>query len=307
MIPNVVTIASRKSPLAMWQSEYVQAQLKAFHPELRVEIKGMLTQGDKLLATPLHSIGGKALFVKELEKSILERHADLAVHSIKDMPVELPENLCLAVICEREDPRDALVSNQYDSLDFLPEGAIVGTSSLRRQCAIKALRPDIDVRTLRGNVGTRLSKLDEGHYDAIILAAAGLKRLGLASRITQYFDVEQMLPGVGQGAVGIECRFDDEALLNLLAPLNHPATRTCVQAERWVTEALGGSCQVPIGAHATLDGNTLSLKAMVGKIDGSVVLRASESGPVDHTQEIARAVSDSLIAQGAQEIISLYT
>lgn len=306
MSQHVVTIASRKSPLAMWQSEFVQQELRTRHPELIVDIHGMLTQGDKQLATPLYNIGGKALFVKELEKAILERRADLAVHSIKDMPVELPDGLALVTICKREDPRDALVSNHYERIDELPEGAIVGTSSLRRQSQLMAMRPDIRVKALRGNVGTRLSKLDEGHYDAIILAAAGLKRLELESRIRYYFSIDEMIPGVGQGAVGIEARKGDQSLRELLSPLNHQETLVCVTAERLITEALGGSCQVPLAAHAIIKDDTISVSAMVGKIDGSKMLTAKQSGPVEQHLQVARGVAEDLLDQGAREIIALY-
>lgn len=306
MIPNAVTIASRKSPLAMWQSKHVQTQLKTHHPTLMVEILGLLTQGDKQLATPLYDIGGKALFVKELEKAILERRADLAVHSIKDMPAELPDGLHLGVICEREDPRDALVAAQADSLAALPKGAIVGTSSLRRQCQIKALRPDLTVKPLRGNVGTRLSKLDDGQYDAIILAVAGLRRLQLAHRITEILDPTVMVPAAGQGAVGIECRSNDAELAAVLKPLDHAPTRVCIQAERYVTAALGGSCKVPLGAYATLEGDQIQLRAMVGTIDGSTLLRAEHTGAVADVEGVARAVAEDLLSQGALGIIQAY-
>lgn len=306
MITNLITIASRKSPLAMWQSEFVQAQLRKHYPDLTIEIRGMMTQGDKLLSTPLYEIGGKSLFVKELEKAILERRADIAVHSIKDMPVELPNHLTLSVIMEREDPRDAFVSNKFDSIDALPEGAIIGTSSLRRQAVMKTLRKDLTIETLRGNVGTRLKKLDDGHYDAIILAAAGLKRLGLEDRIATILEPKIMLPGVGQGAIGIECRSDDHELINLLQALDHHPTRLCVEAERYVTQALGGSCKIPLAAYATIENNNLHLQAMVGKIDGSEMIRAEESGPVESRHDISKKVVENLIRQGAEKIIALY-
>lgn len=306
MLTDLITIASRKSPLAMWQSEFVQAQLRKHYPNLTVEIRGMMTQGDKLLSTPLYDIGGKSLFVKELEKAILEHRADIAVHSIKDMPVELPNHLTLTVIMEREDPRDAFVSNKYDSIKALPEGAIIGTSSLRRQALMKTLRKDLTIKTLRGNVGTRLKKLDDGQYDAIILAAAGLKRLGLEDRITATLDPETMLPGVGQGAICIECRSNDNELITLLKVLDHLPTRQCVETERYVTGALGGSCKVPLAAFATIDGNSLRLQAIVGKIDGSEVICADETGPIESREETAKKVVEHLKARGAEEIIALY-
>ncbi|MCB1827116.1 MAG: hydroxymethylbilane synthase [Coxiellaceae bacterium] len=307
MITDIITIATRKSPLAMWQSESIQQKLGELHPQLKVELKGMLTQGDKLLATPLYKIGGKALFVKELEKAILEHRADLAVHSIKDMPVELPESLHLAVICEREDPRDAFVSNKFQTIYDLPQGATIGTSSLRRQCQIKALRPDLQITSLRGNVGTRLQKLDEHQFDAIVLAVSGLKRLELQHRIRSIFTTEEMLPGVGQGALGIECRVDDQPLHDLLAPLDHEATRICVTAERQVTRALGGSCQVPIGSYATIDDHTLTVRAMVGSIDGRTILRAKAAGKSADSHLITNNVAQSLIDQGALDILEQYS
>ena len=237
---KTLKIATRQSPLALWQANFVKDQLEKFHPTLSVELVPMVTKGDVILDSPLAKIGGKGLFVKELENALLEKRADIAVHSMKDVPMEFPEGLGLSVICKREDPRDAFVSNTYRSLDELPQGAIVGTSSLRRQCQLKQLRPDLDIRSLRGNVGTRLSKLDNGEYDAIILASAGLIRLGLAERIASFIEVEQSLPAAGQGAVGIECRVDDEEVKALLAPLSDATTTTCVLAERAMNTRLQG-------------------------------------------------------------------
>ena len=247
---KLVRIATRKSALALWQAEFVKAQLEHFHDDVRVELVPMSTQGDIILDTPLAKIGGKGLFVKELEQAMLDGRADIAVHSMKDVPVEFPDDLELHVICEREDPRDAFVSNNFANIDALPQGAIVGTSSLRRQCQIRALRPDLEIRDLRGNVNTRLAKLDSGQYDAIILAAAGLIRLEMGERIRDFIEPEVSLPANGQGAVGIECRIDDTVTKALLAPLEHSETRIRVNAERAMNRHLEGGCQVPIGAYA---------------------------------------------------------
>lgn len=304
MNANNLTIASRKSPLAIAQSDYVKQHLLNHHPELTIEIKGMLTQGDKLLATPLNKIGGKGLFVKELEKAILERRADIAVHSIKDMLMELPDGLGLATICKREDPRDVMVSNKFESIDDLPQGAIVGTSSLRRQCQLLNLRPDLQIVPARGNVHTRLRKLDEGEFDAMILAAAGLIRVDFHHRIKQYIDTEIMLPAAGQGAIGIECRVDDLPLLKTLAPLNDHNTQLCVTAERAITNRLGGSCQVPIGAYARLMNEQIVIQALVGRPDGSEILRASKAVAPEDAAAGGIAVAEELINQGADNIIA---
>ncbi|PHM59719.1 porphobilinogen deaminase [Xenorhabdus sp. KK7.4] len=274
---KTIRIATRQSPLAMWQARYVQKQLKHFHPDLQVELIPMTTRGDIILDTPLAKVGGKGLFVKELELAMLENRADIAVHSMKDVPVEFPDGLGLVTICEREDPRDAFVSVEYASLDDLPTGSIVGTSSLRRQCQLRQLRPDLVIRDLRGNVGTRLSKLDKGDYDAIILAAAGLKRLGLEDRIRMPLAPELLLPAVGQGAVGIECRLDDMQTRELLAPLNHKNTEICVLAERAMNTRLEGGCQVPIGSYAIWQGDNIWLRALVGAPDGSNIIRGERT------------------------------
>jgi hydroxymethylbilane synthase len=299
-----VRIATRKSALALWQAEYVKARLEFFHPGIVVELVPMSTQGDKILDTPLAKIGGKGLFVKELETAILEDRADIAVHSMKDVPVEFPEGLMLSTICEREDPRDAFVSNQYSSLDQLPQGAVVGTSSLRRQCQIKALRPDLQIRDLRGNVNTRLAKLDAGEFDAIILAAAGLIRLGFQTRIAAYLPVSQSLPANGQGAVGIECRSDDAAVRALLAPLEHTATRQAVLAERAMNRALQGGCQVPIGAFAEIDGDQLHLRGLVGQLDGQQILQAEVRGAAVAGEALGQQLAEMLLAQGAGTILA---
>ncbi len=300
---QIVRIATRKSALALWQAEYVKARLEHFHPGLQVELVPMSTQGDKILDTPLAKIGGKGLFVKELETAMLEGRADIAVHSMKDVPVDFPPGLMLSTICEREDPRDAFVSNRYDSLAALPQGAVVGTSSLRRQCQLKALRPDLQIRDLRGNVNTRLAKLDAAEFDAIILAAAGLIRLGFHSRIRTYIPVEQSLPANGQGAVGIECRSDDTAVLALLAPLEHAPTRQAVLAERAMNRALQGGCQVPIGAFALVDGEQLWLRGLVGQLDGSQILQAEVRGAASAGEALGQQLAEQLLAQGAGAIL----
>ena len=301
---KLVRIATRKSALALWQAEFVKAELERFHADVRVELVPMSTQGDIILDTPLAKIGGKGLFVKELEQAMLDGRADIAVHSMKDVPVEFPEGLELYTICEREDPRDAFVSNNFANLNELPQGAIVGTSSLRRQCQIKALRPDLDIRDLRGNVNTRLGKLDDGQYDAIILAAAGLIRLKMESRIADYIEPEVSLPANGQGAVGIECRIDDEVTKALLAPLEHTQTRIRVNAERSMNRYLEGGCQVPIGAYALVDGEQVHLRGLVGAVDGSEILRDEVTGHVNDAEKLGIELAKKLLAQGADKILA---
>mgnify|MGYP002620789461 CR=1 FL=1 len=305
MSKQIIRIATRKSPLAMWQAEFVRDRLLAAHPDLEVELVGMTTQGDQILNSPLAKIGGKGLFVKELEVSMLAGETDIAVHSMKDVPVEFPEGLHLAVICEREDPRDAFVSNQYPSFDALPQGARVGTSSLRRQCQLRERRPDLEIIDLRGNVNTRLRKLDDGQYDAIILAAAGLIRLGFQGRITQILETDVSLPAIGQGAVGIECRSDDARVNALLAPLNDPDTFTRVSAERAMNNRLEGGCQVPIAGHAVLDGDTLHLRGLVGAPDASEMVRGEISGPASEAERLGTQLADDLLARGAGEILKV--
>ena len=304
MATDTIRIATRKSPLAMWQAEYVRDRLMAIHPELNVELLGMTTQGDKILDSPLAKIGGKGLFVKELEQQMLDGGADIAVHSMKDVPVAFPDGLHLAVICEREDPRDAFVSNHFQSLDELPQGAKVGTSSMRRQCQLKALRPDLQILDLRGNVNTRLRKLDEGQYDAIILAAAGLIRLGFETRITQTMSTGISLPAIGQGAVGIECRSNDERINQLIAPLNDSATRTRVLAERAMNNRLEGGCQVPIAGHATLEGDALHLRGLVGSADGEKMIRGERRGPQTDAEAMGIELAEELLQNGAAEILN---
>lgn len=300
---RTIRIATRKSALALWQAEYVKAALEHHHSGLNVELVPMSTQGDRILDTPLAKIGGKGLFIKELEVAMLEGRADIAVHSMKDVPVAFPEGFGLHAICERENPFDAFVSNQYGAIDALPQGAVVGTSSLRRQCQLRKYRPDLVIKDLRGNVNTRLAKLDAGEYDAIILASAGLIRLGMADRITQPIPATLSLPAVGQGAVGIECRDDDHELIALLAPLNHDATATRVTAERAMNATLEGGCQVPIGSFATIDGDLLTLKGMVGSVDGATLLFAEASGDIADAAAIGDKVANDLLAQGAGELL----
>ncbi len=303
MTTQPIRIATRKSPLAMWQAEFVKAELELAHPGLVVELLPMVTKGDIILDTPLAKVGGKGLFVKELEVAMLEGRADIAVHSMKDVPVEFPEGLGLVTICEREDPRDAFVSNHYDSIDDLPLGAIVGTSSLRRQCQLRSQRPDLIVNDLRGNVNTRLRKLDEGQYDAIILATAGLKRLKMNDRIRSEIAPEVSLPAVGQGAVGIECRLNDQRVRDLLAPLNHQPTATRVLCERAMNNRLQGGCQVPIGSYSELQGDNIWLRALVGEPDGSIIIRAEISGPIAAAEQLGETLADELLAKGAKDIL----
>ena len=298
-----ITIATRESPLALWQAHYVKEALEAAHPELHVELLGMTSRGDQLLDSPLAKIGGKGLFVKELETALLEKRADIAVHSMKDVPMQFPEGLCLGPICEREAPNDAFVSNHYESIDALPEGAIVGTSSLRRESQLRAYRPDLKVNFLRGNVNTRLAKLDEGQYDAIILAAAGLIRLGFEDRIRSRITPEQSLPAGGQGAVGIELRTDDEQTRELIQVLHHAKTAAEVSAERALNETLNGGCQVPIAAFCLTEGDTLWLRGLVGSVDGTTLLRAEGRAAVQDAVTLGQRVAHSLLEQGATAIL----
>ncbi|BBT23087.1 hydroxymethylbilane synthase [Aeromonas caviae] len=304
MAARTLRIATRKSPLALWQANFVKDRLEALHPDLQVELVPMSTQGDKILDTPLAKVGGKGLFVKELETAMLEGRADIAVHSMKDVPVEFPDGLGLHTICEREDPRDAFVSNHFNQIDELPQGAVVGTSSLRRQCQLRAARPDLVIRDLRGNVNTRLAKLDAGEYDAIILAAAGLKRLEMAHRIAAFIEPEQSLPANGQGAVGIECRLDDHELHALLAPLEHPETRIRVLTERAMNRALQGGCQVPIGAYALVQGEEVWLRGLVGSPDGARVIRDEIRGPLAEGEALGHTLAQRLLAAGADVILA---
>lgn len=303
-----IRIATRKSALALWQAEHVKARLEQAHPGLQVTLVPMVSRGDQLLDSPLAKIGGKGLFVKELEAAMLNNEADIAVHSMKDVPMEFPAGLGLYCICEREDPRDAFVSNNYASLDELPQGSVVGTSSLRRQAQLLALRPDLQIRFLRGNVNTRLAKLDAGEYDAIILAAAGLIRLGFADRIRSSLSHEDSLPAGGQGAVGIECRTADSEIQALLQPLQHAGSADRVVAERALNRHLNGGCQVPIACYAVLEGDQLWLRGLVGQPDGTLMLRAEGRAPRQEAEALGIRVAEDLLAQGAGEILAqIYT
>jgi hydroxymethylbilane synthase len=304
MAKKVVKIATRKSPLAMWQAEFVRDTLMALHPELEVEFVKMSTQGDKILDTPLAKVGGKGLFVKELEVGMLTGQADIAVHSMKDVPVEFPEGLHLPVICKREDPRDAFVSNEYASIEDLPKGAKVGTSSLRRECQLRTYRPDLEVLPLRGNVNTRLAKLDNGGYDAIILATAGLKRLGFEDRIRSRLTPEQSLPAIGQGAVGIETRENDDEINALIAPLKDAETWIVVSAERAMNKRLAGGCQVPIAGYALLENDQIWMRGLVGRPDGTEMLTAEIRGAAGDAEALGVALAEDLLAQGADKILA---
>ena len=327
---TTLNIATRQSPLALWQAEHIRDRLLALYPEMTINLLKIVTKGDKILDTPLAKIGGKGLFVKELEQALYERQADIAVHSLKDVPMDLPEGLMLGVYCKRASPTDAFVSNTYSSIDELPQGAVVGTASLRRQCQIKAYRPDLQIKTLRGNVGTRLSKLDAGEYDAIILATSGLQRIELDERIRSELDIDICLPAVGQGALAIECRADDAEVLKLLAPLNDDKARIRLIAERALNRHLQGGCQVPIAAYAVLQkteasttvtddnngnddaGDILWLRGRVGQEDGSEVLKAdkqvtltgSQSEQEAQANQLGIEVADMLLEAGAGEILA---
>lgn len=297
-------IATRKSALALWQAEFVKAELERHHAGLNVELVPMVSRGDKILDVPLAKVGGKGLFVKELEHALLNNEADIAVHSMKDVPMEFPEGLGLALICERENPRDAWVSNTYNSIDDLPKGATVGTSSLRRQSQVLAARPDLEVKFLRGNVNTRLAKLDAGEYDGIILASAGLIRLEMPERIKQYIEPEQCLPAGGQGAVGIECRMDDQATLDLIKPLHHQRTAECVLAERAMNRRLEGGCQVPIACYAIHKEGQLWLRGLVASPDGTEVISDEMTDTVENGEAMGIALAERLLAAGADKILA---
>ncbi|MDE2420993.1 MAG: hydroxymethylbilane synthase [Gammaproteobacteria bacterium] len=301
---HVLNIATRKSPLALWQAEHIKARLLELHPTLQVNLVTFVTQGDKILDTSLSKIGGKGLFVKELEQALLDGRADLAVHSMKDVPMDLPDGLELAVICEREDPTDAFVSNHYQCLADLPKGARLGTSSLRRCSQLKHFRPDLEIVDLRGNVGTRLSKLDAGEYDAIILASAGLKRLGLGERIRECLDTTMSLPAVGQGALGLECRVGDVRVTDLIASLADPTTNSCVRAERAFNHRLMGGCQVPIAGFATLTEDQLTLEGRVGSVDGQVLLKDQITGSAADAERLGVMLAERLLNAGADQLLA---
>jgi len=300
---KIIRIATRQSPLALWQAEHVAELLVRALPGVRTQLVKMVTRGDKILDAPLAKVGGKGLFVKELEQGMLENLADIAVHSMKDVPVDFPEGLHLAAILLREDPTDAFVSNHYSMLNELPPSARIGTSSLRRQCQIKEKFPDAEVIPLRGNVNTRLSKLDAGDYDAIILASAGLIRLGMAKRITQSLDTSVSLPAIGQGAIGIECRVDDLEINEILQTLHDAETGLCVSAERAMNARLNGGCQVPIAGFAQVQGGQIAMRGLVGNPDGSVLYRAERTGGLDQGESIGQLIAEDLLAQGADIIL----
>ncbi len=304
---SVVRIATRKSPLALWQAEHVAARLREHHPGLKVELVTMTTRGDKILDAPLAKLGGKGLFVKELEQGMLEGRADIAVHSMKDVPVELPDGLHLPVVLAREDPRDAFVSVRFARFAELPEGACVGTSSLRRQMQLRRMRPDLVIHDLRGNVNTRLGKLERGEYDAIVLASAGLKRLAMAERIAELLEPEMILPAIGQGAIGIECRQGDEAIEALIAALDDRATHTRVEAERAMNARLAGGCQVPIAGFAEIKGEQMRIRGLVGSPDGGRAVAGEKNGSPSLATELGESLAEDLLARGAGEILSTMT
>jgi hydroxymethylbilane synthase len=303
-MPEKIVIATRESALALWQANFIREQLTELYPQTEISILGMTTRGDQILDTSLSKIGGKGLFVKELEQALEDRRADIAVHSMKDVPMDMPPGFTLAAIAEREDPRDAFISNQYGSLDALPSGSVVGTSSLRRESQLRARFPHLQVRPLRGNVQTRLRKLDEGQFAAIILAAAGLKRLGLADRITALLSPELSLPAIGQGALGIECLTDQPDLIEFLWPLHHLETAQCVEAERAMGRALGGSCQVPLGGFAEIVEEVLRLRGFVASPDGTCMISDELSGERETGIAMGVQLARNLKMQGAEEILA---
>ncbi len=300
---KTLKIATRNSPLALWQAEHVKQQLIDLHPDLNVELVSMTTEGDRFLDAPLIAVGGKGLFIKELEQALLNGEADIAVHSMKDVTIDLPDELAMPVILKREDVRDVFISNNYKQIEDLPDGAVLGTSSLRRQSQVKALRPGIELKDLRGNVGTRLRKLDDGEYDAIMLAAAGIIRLGLKKRITQLIPESVLLPAIGQGAIGIECRAGDDDVLELIAAVNDRETSLCVETERAFSRRLFGGCQLPIAGQASIKGNQINLVGLVARIDGSEVIKSELSGGIEKRDEIGAALAESLLARGADDIL----
>jgi hydroxymethylbilane synthase len=302
--PKKLIIATRESALAMWQAKHIQACLQTLYPNCDVQILGMTTTGDQILDKPLARIGGKGLFVKELETALADGSADIAVHSMKDVPMNMPEGFALVATGERENPHDAFVSNDFDSLENLPQNSIVGTSSLRRQSQIQARFPHLKIESLRGNVQTRLRKLDEGQYAAIILAAAGLIRLELSSRIRSLISANDSIPAVGQGALGIETRADRIDLIEILAPLNHTDTQLCVEAERGFSRALAGSCTVPLGAYAQRDGDNINIIGFVASVDGKQMLRETMIGDSNHAESVGKALAAKLVARGADKILA---
>jgi hydroxymethylbilane synthase len=303
LMKNKVVIGTRGSKLALWQAEWVRSELQRLNPGLDVELNKIKTTGDKILDVPLAKVGGKGLFVKEIEEAMLRGEADIAVHSMKDVPTEFPEGLYLTVICKREDPRDAFVSKKYKTFNGLPEGAKVGTSSLRRSCQLLSVRPDLKIETLRGNLDTRIRKLEEGLFDAVILAVAGIKRLGFEGKITEVLPPELSLPAIGQGAVGIECRIKDDYINNLIAPLNHKETSVCVRAERAFLKRLEGGCQVPVAAHARLVNGKIVMEGLVGNIKGDVIIREKMDDAPENAEALGVRLADDLLQRGAKEIL----
>jgi hydroxymethylbilane synthase len=302
---DTVVIGTRGSKLALWQAEWVKSQIEKLNPSLKVELKKIKTTGDKILDVPLAKVGGKGLFVKEIEESLLSGESDLAVHSMKDVPTVLPDGLHISAILVREDPRDAFITKEgKGTLMGLPQGANVGTSSLRRSCQLLSARADLKITSLRGNLDTRLRKLDEGQFDAIILAAAGVKRLGFQDRITEILEVTRSLPAIAQGAVGIECRKDDGFISSLIEPLNHAETVTCVTAERAFLKKLEGGCQVPIAAHAVLGGGKLSIEGLVGSVSGDRILKSRREGKPEDAEALGVALAEELLSQGADKILA---
>ncbi|HXX53352.1 MAG TPA: hydroxymethylbilane synthase [Thermodesulfovibrionales bacterium] len=304
-----IIIGTRGSKLALWQAEWVKSEMEKLAPGVAVELNKIKTTGDKILDVPLAKVGGKGLFVKEIEEALLSGAADLAVHSMKDVPTDFPDGLHLPVICKREDPRDAFIAGiqnpgfRFPSFNELPNAATIGTSSLRRSCQLLSKRPDLRIAQLRGNLDTRLGKLDAGHFDAIILAAAGVKRLGWSHRITEILSTEISLPAIGQGAIGIECRIGDSFITDLIAPLNHSETSTCVRAERALLKRLEGGCQVPIAAHARLVEGMLVMDGLVGSISGDQIIRGHIQGSIEHAESLGVTLAEDILAKGAKEIL----
>lgn len=303
-IISVLKIATRKSPLALWQAEFVKSKLASLYPDLKIELVKMTTQGDQILNSPLSKIGGKSLFIKELEVGMNEGRADIAVHSMKDVPYELPQGFEIGAILERENPFDAFVSNDYNTIEELPIGAKLGSCSLRRIVQIKAMRPDLEILDLRGNVNTRLKKLDDGEYDAIILACSGLSRLGFEDRIKQDLSPDESLPAVGQGALGIEIKVNDHKISSLIEPLSHKRTMTEVSAERALNATLQGGCSVAIGAFATSKGSELKLCGMVGNVDSGEIIRVEELGETSNPIDLGVSAANKLLSLGARELLN---
>jgi|TARA_B100001250_G_scaffold208423_1_gene178898 hydroxymethylbilane synthase len=301
-----IKIATRRSPLAIWQAEYVKKELIRNHSDIEIQIVRIQTEGDRFLDAPLFDIGGKGLFIKELEEALLSKNADIAVHSMKDVIVELPKGLEISVIMKREDSRDVLISNQYNSIAEIPDNSTVGTSSLRRQSQLKQVNSNILFEDLRGNVETRIGKLDDGKYDAIILAAAGIIRLGLAERITEFISFSHVLPAVGQGAIGIECRTNDETTQQLIAPLNDKDTSLCVLTERAFSRRLNGGCQLPIASHAVIENNQIKVDGLVARLDGSKVIRLQKIGELEDADKIGSSLAEALLDNGADAILKDY-